>query len=124
MRRFSTEGIGLGSFQSLGLKIISSITGPDNRAQAPAGWKSSIGLPAGSSNRICWPPGPLTMSLRNVRPAAPSRWTSAAMSLTIRWMRALFGQALRDLRTDAFVAAAGAGFDHRWAGSVKSLLIS
>jgi hypothetical protein len=63
--------------------------------------------------------GPLTMSLRKVRPAARSRWTSAAMSLTIRWMRALFGQALRDLRTDAFVAAAGAGFDHRWAGSVN-----
>ena len=34
-----------------------------------AGWNSSIGFPAGSSSRICWPPGPLTMSLRNVSPA-------------------------------------------------------
>ena len=55
--------------------------------QVPAGWKSSIGFPDGSSIRICWPPGPLTMSLRNVRPAARRRSTSAAMSSTIRWMR-------------------------------------
>ena len=54
---------------------------------APAGWKSSIGFPEGSSIRICCPPGPLTMSLRNVRPAARRRSTSAAMSSTIRWMR-------------------------------------
>ena len=57
------------------------------RLRAPAGWKSSIGLPEGSSSRICWPPGPLTMSLRNVRPAARSRSTSAAMSSTMKWMR-------------------------------------
>jgi hypothetical protein len=44
--------------------------------------------------------------------------------LPVSARRALFGQALRDLWIDAFVAAAGAGFDHRWAGSVKSLLIN
>jgi hypothetical protein len=57
------------------------------RGYAAAGWKSSIGLPAGSSSRICRPPGPLTISLRNVRPAERSRSTSRAMSSTIRWMR-------------------------------------
>ena len=35
----------------------------------------------------CWPPGPVTMSLRNVTPAARSRATSAVMSATIRCIR-------------------------------------
>ena len=37
--------------------------------QRPAGWNSSTTLPDGSSRRICFPPGPSTMSLRNVAPA-------------------------------------------------------
>jgi hypothetical protein len=41
----------------------------------------------GSSTRICRPPGPVTIPLRNVRPATRSRSTSAAMSSTMRWMR-------------------------------------
>ena len=49
-----------------------------------AGWKSSTTLPDGSSSRICCPPGPDTMSFRNLRPAALSGATSAAMSLTTR----------------------------------------
>src|SRR5215470_10192742 len=51
------------------------------------GWNSSTGLPEGSSRRICDPPGPVTMSLRNWTPAARSRRTSAARSSTIRWIR-------------------------------------
>jgi hypothetical protein len=55
--------------------------------QPRAGSNSSTTLPEGSSSRICWPPGPETMSLRNVSPSARSWWTSVAMSPTIRWMR-------------------------------------
>src|ERR1044071_349859 len=55
--------------------------------QRPAGWNSSIGLPEGSSSRICWPPGPVTMSLRNLSPPARSRPTSAAMSSTTNSIR-------------------------------------
>ena len=57
------------------------------RCQAPAGWNSSIGLPAGSSSRICRPPGPLTMSFRNEIPAARSCSTSASMSPTMKCTR-------------------------------------
>lgn len=45
-----------------------------------AGWKSSMGLPEGSSSRIWGPPTPVTMSLRKRRPAARTRATSAARS--------------------------------------------
>jgi hypothetical protein len=48
------------------------------------GTKSSIGLPEGSSSRICDPPGPVMMSLRKRTPAARSRVTSAARSSTTR----------------------------------------
>lgn len=58
-----------------------------DQPQVPAGWNSSIGLPDGSSNTICEPPGPVTMSLRNRTPACHRRSTSAAMSLMIRWIR-------------------------------------
>ena len=44
-------------------------------------------LPDGSSSRICWPPGPVTMSFRNVAPSARNFSTSAATSLTMRWIR-------------------------------------
>lgn len=48
------------------------------------GWKSSTTLPEGSSSRICLPPGPLRMSLRNRAPALRKRATSASTSSTIR----------------------------------------
>jgi hypothetical protein len=35
-----------------------------------AGWNSSTRLPQGSSSRICRPPGPVTISLRNLQPHA------------------------------------------------------
>jgi hypothetical protein len=54
--------------------------------QRRAGWKSSIGLPDGSSSRICEPPGPVTMSFRNGTPAARSRSTSLARSSTTKWI--------------------------------------
>src|SRR5918996_1414165 len=54
---------------------------------APAGWKSSIGLPEGSSSRICFPPGPVTMSLRKCTPSARRRSTSAAMLSTTNSIR-------------------------------------
>jgi hypothetical protein len=47
-----------------------------------AGRNSSIGLPEGSSSRICLPPGPVTMSLRKGTPSARRRLTSASMSST------------------------------------------
>jgi hypothetical protein len=53
---------------------------------AARGWKSSIGLPEGSSRRICEPPGPVTTSLPKRTPAARSRFTSTGRSSTIRWM--------------------------------------
>src|ERR1035437_9189575 len=34
------------------------------KASGSVGWNSSIGLPDGSSSRICLPPTPVTMSLR------------------------------------------------------------
>ncbi len=37
------------------------------------GWNNSTGLPDGSSSRIWKPPGPFTISLRNVSPASQSR---------------------------------------------------
>src|SRR6266540_4158418 len=52
-----------------------------------AGWNSSMGLPAGSSSRICDPPGPVTISFRKDSPAARSRSTSAARSSTTNSMR-------------------------------------
>ena len=55
--------------------------------QLEAGWNSSTTLPDGSWSRICLPPGPSTMSLRNVAPASRSRATSASMSSTMKWMR-------------------------------------
>jgi hypothetical protein len=39
------------------------------RESQSAGWKSSIGLPAGSSSRICFPLLPVTISLRKLAPA-------------------------------------------------------
>src|SRR5438105_6077012 len=53
----------------------------------PLGSNSSIGLPDGSSITICDPPGPLTMSFRNVSPASRSLSTSVGRSSTIRWIR-------------------------------------
>ena len=41
-------------------------------------------IAGGSSSRICDPPGPFTMSLRNSTPEVRSRATSAWRSLTIR----------------------------------------
>ena len=55
---------------------------------APAGWTQLDRITGGSSSRICSPPGPVTMSLRNVesrRPAAAR--PRLAMSWTMRWMR-------------------------------------
>ena len=46
------------------------------------GSNSSMGLPAGSSRRICLPPKPVTMSLRNRAPALRSVSTSRARSRT------------------------------------------
>ncbi len=50
-------------------------------------WKSSTGLPAGSSIRICRPPLPTTMSLRRRTPVLRRRSSSAARSSTASWMR-------------------------------------
>ena len=47
-----------------------------------AGWKSSTTLPDGSSQRICWPPGPLTISFRKVTPCRPSSPMKVARSPT------------------------------------------
>ncbi len=58
-----------------------------DRGHWPAGSKSSTKFPDGSIIRICEPPGPLTMSLRNRTPAARIRVTSPAKSSTMRWMR-------------------------------------
>ena len=55
--------------------------------QRAPGWNSSTTLPEGSSRRICFPPGPVTMSLRNDAPRSRSSATSASMSSTWRWMR-------------------------------------
>ena len=55
----------------------------DDRVQV-AGWKSSIGLPDGSSSKICRPPGPLMTSLRKLTPFPRSRSTSALMSSTTK----------------------------------------
>jgi Domain of unknown function (DUF1330) len=52
-----------------------------------AGWNNSTGLPDGSSSTTCEPPGPVMTSLRNVMPAAVSRWTSVSMSSTMRCIR-------------------------------------
>lgn len=52
--------------------------------QRRAGWNSSTRLPEGSTSKICDPPGPTTMSLRNWRPAARKRATSAGRSSTTR----------------------------------------
>ena len=65
--------------------LLSGLRGPSIGVRhRAAGWNSSTGLPDGSSNTICCPPGPVTMSLRNSTPASRSRATSAAMSSTIR----------------------------------------
>ena len=48
----------------------SRLGGSDRDGRQPAGWKSSIRLPEGSSMRICEPPGPVTTSLRNGTPSA------------------------------------------------------
>jgi len=59
----------------------------NRRGQRRAGWNSSTRLPDGSTNRICDPPGPVTISLRNCAPASRNRATSAGRSSTMRWMR-------------------------------------
>ena len=46
--RFGADGIGLSSFSRSGSKDL---------FRRPRGWKSSIGLPEGSSSRICGRPG-------------------------------------------------------------------
>ncbi len=63
--------------------------GPSPRLPAHAllGWKSSTGLPAGSSMRIWRPPGPSTISPRNLAPEAARRSTLASRSATTIWNR-------------------------------------
>src|SRR2546425_521702 len=51
------------------------------------GSNSSTALPDGSSTSACWPPLPMTMSLRNLQPAPFNRSTAAARSSTSSWMR-------------------------------------
>src|SRR5580700_10574212 len=51
------------------------------------GSKSSMGLPEGSSSRICLPPTPVTMSFRNCAPAFRNLATVAARSVTSRVKR-------------------------------------
>lgn len=46
------------------------------------GWNNSIGFPDGSSTRICLPPLPVTISLRNFAPRPFSSWTVASRSST------------------------------------------
>ena len=61
---------------------------PHNHVSRRLGWNNSTGLPDGSSRMTCAPPGPETMSLvRKGTPAARSRATSAARSLTSRCKR-------------------------------------
>ena len=59
---------------------------PACRARSPsayrAGSKSSIGFPSGSSTWICRPPGPASMSLRNLTPAFFSPSIRAGRSVT------------------------------------------
>src|SRR5215469_8818955 len=52
-----------------------------------AGSNNSTTFPAGSSIRICLPPGPVTISLRKLTPSPRSLATSLPISGTIRWMR-------------------------------------
>jgi hypothetical protein len=54
-----------------------------DQARLRLGSNNSIGLPDGSSSRICRPPFPSTGSLRNVHFAPRSRSTSAGRSSTI-----------------------------------------
>ena len=74
--------------ESLGLPVGSGGSLPSgfllSHDDQSAGWKISIGLPDGSSRRICRPPGPLTMSLRKLTPAVRRRSTSASMSPTTK----------------------------------------
>src|SRR6185503_19234528 len=52
-----------------------------------AGSNSSIGLPSGSSIRICLPPGPVSISLRNWIPACFKAVMHAGKSATVRMIR-------------------------------------
>ena len=52
-----------------------------------AGWESSTTLLEESWSRICLPPGPSMMSLRNRAPASRRRATTALRPPTMRWMR-------------------------------------
>jgi hypothetical protein len=54
----------------------------ESLASSIVGSNSSIGLPEGSSTRICLPPTPSTISLRKDAPAARSASTLAARSST------------------------------------------
>ena len=58
--------------------------GTGSKCHLRAGWNNSTKLPEGSTSRICEPPGPVTMSLRNWTLAARSRATSAGKSSTMR----------------------------------------
>src|SRR5215217_803295 len=60
--------------------------GRDHR-QPPAGWNSSTRFPEGSTARTWAPPGPVTISLRNLTPSSLRRSTSRWTSSTMRWMR-------------------------------------
>src|ERR1035438_2965001 len=56
--------------------------GGSSRASGKAGSNSSTGLPDGSSTRICWPPTPATISLRNLARFLRNFSTVAAKSGT------------------------------------------
>jgi hypothetical protein len=58
-----------------------------SRASRRAGSNSSIGLPDGSSTRICRPPTPSTISLRNRAPCSRNRATISVRSPTSSWKR-------------------------------------
>src|SRR5215216_7763002 len=57
------------------------------RCQFLGGSKSSMGLPEGSSSRICLPPLPPTISLRKCALTSHRASTSPARSSTSSWMR-------------------------------------
>ena len=59
---------------------------PHFAAPAPPSW-SSIGLPSGSSTRICFPPGPTSTAFRKCAPAVLSFSISAFKSGTYKMIR-------------------------------------
>jgi len=81
LTRSANAGVARGALQNRGLQV----RFPPGRESQRRGWNSSTGLPEGSSRMTCEPPGPATTSLvRNDTPAARSRVTSAARSVTSR----------------------------------------